>query len=117
VERESDDAGSSYQSEIGTKERVSVGVNEYVIDEPIEVPILEMDPQGEVRQIAKLNKLRRERDGHEANSCLKHLESACRNGENVMPYLLDAVNAYCTLGEMCDVMRDVFGVYREDSLV
>ncbi|TMB70161.1 MAG: methylmalonyl-CoA mutase [Chloroflexi bacterium] len=117
LQREIADAAFRYQSEIDTKERVIVGVNEYVIDEPIEVPILEMDPQGEVRQIAKLNKLRRERDGHEANSCLKHLESACRNGENVMPYLLDAVNAYCTLGEMCDVMRDVFGVYREDSLV
>ena len=53
----------------------------------------------------------------EATRCLKALETACRGQENVMPYLLDAVNAYCTLGETCDVMRSVFGEYREDSVV
>ena len=117
LQREIADAAFRYQREIDTGERVIVGVNDYVVDEPIEVPILQMDPEGEARQIARLNELRRERDGHEAARCLKLLESACRDSENVMPYLLDAVNAYCTLGEMCDVMREVFGVYQEDSLV
>ncbi len=117
LQREIADAAFRYQREIDTGERVIVGVNDYVMDEPIEVPILQMDPEGEARQIARLNELRRERDGHEAARCLKLLESACRDSENVMPYLLDAVNAYCTLGEMCDVMREVFGVYQEDSLV
>ena len=117
LQREIADAAFRYQREIDTNERVVVGVNDYILDEPIEVPILEMDPEGEVRQIARLNQLRRERDGREAARCLKSLETACRDSENVMPYLLDAVSAYCTLGEMCDVMRDVFGVYREDSLV
>ncbi len=97
LQREIADAAFRYQREIDTGERVIVGVNDYVMDEPIEVPILQMDPEGEARQIARLNELRRERDGHEAARCLKLLESACRDSENVMPYLLDAVNQmfYC----------------------
>jgi methylmalonyl-CoA mutase N-terminal domain/subunit len=117
LQREIADAAFDYQREIDRNERVIVGVNDYVTDEPIEVPILEMDPEGENRQVARLDQLRRERDGREAARCLKRLESACRGRENVMPFLLDAVKAYCTLGELCDVMREVFGVYQEDSLV
>jgi methylmalonyl-CoA mutase N-terminal domain/subunit len=117
LQREIAEASYTYQTEIDRKERVIVGVNDYIMDDPIEVPILEMDPEGEQRQIERLNALRRERDGREAARCLQALESACRNGENVMPRLLDAVKAYCTLGEMTDVMRDVFGVYQEDAVV
>ena len=117
LQREIAEASYRYQTEIDTHERVIVGVNDYVLDEQIEVPILEMDPQGEKRQIDRLNRIRRERDGREAVRSLKALEAACRDGENVMPSLLDAVNAYCTLGELCDVMRDVFGVYQEDAVV
>jgi len=117
LQREIAEASYRYQIEIDQRERIIVGVNDYVMDDPIEVPILEMDPEGEKRQVERLNRIRRERDGREAARSLKALESACRNGENVMPRLLDAVNAYCTLGEMCDVMRHVFGVYHEDAVV
>ena len=117
LQREIAEASYRYQVEIDRRERVIVGVNEYVMDDPIEVPILEMDPDGERRQIERLNRVRRERDGREVARSLKALELACRGSENVMPRLLDAVNAYCTLGEMCDVMRDVFGVYHEDAVV
>ncbi len=117
LQREIADAAFRYQQEIDTRERVIVGVNEYVLNEPIEVPILDMDPDGEQRHIARLNRVRRERDGREATRCLKALESACHESENVMPRLIDAVTAYCTLGEMCDVMRGVFGVYQEDAVV
>ena len=117
LQREIAEASYVYQTEIDKKERVIVGVNEYVLDDPIEVPILEMDPQGERRQIERLNRIRRERDGRQAARCLQALESACRGAENVMPRLLDAVNAYCTLGELTDVMRGVFGVYQEDAIV
>ena len=116
-QREIADAAYRYQREIDHKERIIVGVNDYVMDEPIEIPILDMDPQGEERHLERLHRLRRERDGREAARCLKALEVACRDGQNVMPHLLNAVNAYCTLGEMCDVMRDVFGIYFEDALV
>ena len=117
LQREIAEASYRYQREIDTRERVIVGVNEYVLDEPLQIPILEMDPQGEELQVERLRRLRRERDNREATRCLKALETACRGQENVMPYLLDAVNAYCTLGETCDVMREVFGEYKEDSVV
>jgi methylmalonyl-CoA mutase N-terminal domain/subunit len=118
LQREIADASFRYQREIDEKQRIIVGVNEYVMDEPVEIPILEMDPQGEARQVARLRELRRTRDSREAARCLGALEAACRDGNNnVMPYLLDAVNAYCTLQEMCDVMREAFGVYQEDAIV
>src|SRR3990170_2431382 len=117
LQREIAEASYRYQREIDTRERVIVGVNEYVLDEPLAIPILEMDPQGEQRQVERLRRPRRERDNREATRCLKALQQACRGQDNVMPYLLDAVNAYCTLQECCDVMRDVFGEYKEDSVV
>jgi len=116
-QREIADASFQYQSEIDSRQRVIVGVNEYVLDEPLEIPVLQMDPQGEERQVKRLQRLRRERDNREATRCLKALEKACHDSENVMPYLLEAVNSYCTLGEVCNVMRDVFGEYRERSVV
>ncbi|HEV8574625.1 MAG TPA: methylmalonyl-CoA mutase family protein, partial [Dehalococcoidia bacterium] len=117
LQREIAEASYRYQREIDNRDRIIVGVNEYVMDDPIEVPILEMDPDGEKRQIDRLDRIRRERDGREAARLLRSLESACRSSENVMPRLIDAANAYCTLGEMTDVMREVFGVYQEDAIV
>ncbi|MEX0800740.1 MAG: methylmalonyl-CoA mutase family protein [Dehalococcoidia bacterium] len=116
-QREIAEASYRYQRELDTRERVMVGVNEYVLDEPVEIPILQMNPRGEEQAVERLRRLRRERDNREAARCLKALEAACRGQENVMPPLLDAVNAYCTLGEICDVMRGVFGEYKEDSVV
>ena len=98
-------------------ERVIVGVNDFVANEPLGIPILEMDPAGEARQIERLRRVRRERDGRAATAALRALEAACRDGTNVMPPLLDAANAYCTLGEMCDVMRQAFGSYQESAVI
>ena len=117
LQREIAEAAFRYQKEIDANERTIVGVNDYVIDEPIEIPILEMDPKGYDRQIERLNAIRRTRDNHEASRALKSLKQACRDGGNVMPPLLDAVNAYCTLQECCDVMREVFGIYHEVAIV
>jgi methylmalonyl-CoA mutase N-terminal domain/subunit len=117
LQREIADAAFRYQQEIDRRDRVIVGVNDFVLDEPIEIPILEMDPRGEERQIERLRQLRRSRDNRETARTLKALENACRNGENVMPYLLDAVTADATLQECCDVMREVFGVYQEAAIV
>ena len=116
-QREIAEASFQYQREIDLRQRIIVGVNEYVLDEPLEIPVLQMDPQGEERQVKRLQRLRRQRDNREATRCLKALEKACRDSENVMPYLLEAVTSYCTLGEVCNVMRDVFGEYTERSVV
>ena len=117
LQREIAESAYRYQQEIDSRQRIVVGVNEFVLDEPIEIPILEMDPQGYDRQVQRLQRVRRERDGREAARCLRHLESVCRDGGNVMPPILDAVNAYCTLGEICDVMREVFGEYQEQNVL
>ena len=116
-QREIAEASYRYQREIETRERISVGVNECVMDEPIEIPILEMDPEGEQRERQRLARLRRERDSGLANQCLNALREACQGSQNLMPYILDAVNAYCTLGEVCDVMRQVFGEYQEGPVI
>ncbi len=82
-------------------------------EEEVGIPILQMDPQGYDRQIARLEKLRLERDSEATSQSLSALKQACTGGENVMPYLIDCANAYATLGETVDVMREVFGVYEE----
>ena len=116
-QREIAEASYRYQREIETRERISVGVNKYVMDEPIEIPILEMDPEGEQRERQRLARLRRERDSGLASQRLEALREACQGSENLMPYILDAVNAYCTLGEICGVMRQVFGEYQEGPVI
>jgi len=116
-QREIADASYRYQREIDRKERVIVGVNDYTTDDPIDIPILRMDPSGEERHVKRLRRVRRERDSREATRALHALAAACRDGANVMPPLLDAVRAYCTLGEMCDVMREAFGAYSETAIV
>jgi methylmalonyl-CoA mutase N-terminal domain/subunit len=117
IQREIADASYRYQQEIDSGRRTIVGVNGYTTDEPVEIPILRMDPGGERRQVERLRALRRERDNREVTQRLRELEQACRHGGNVMPALLAAVEAYCTLQEMCDVMREVFGAYQEVAVV
>jgi len=116
-QREIAEAAYRYHHEIETGQRTIVGLNEYVIEQPLDIAILEMDPEGEKRQRERLCRLRAERDGAQAEAALRRLEDASRGSENVMPYLLEAVNAYCTLGEICGVMRRVFGEYPASVLV
>ncbi len=117
-QREIAEASYRYQREVDEGQRVVVGVNSYVLEEPIEIPILRVDPSGEGyrRQVERLRQLRRERDNRQVARCLRRLEQACRGQENVMPHLIEAVKAYCTLGEICDVMRHVFGTYQEEAI-
>jgi len=111
------DAAYRYQQEIDRGERKIVGVNAYQDEKPITIPILEMDPLGYTRQIERLQKLRIERDNGQVGQALDRLRLACQGTENTMPYILDAVRAYATLGEITAVMKSVFGVYREPTWV
>lgn len=107
-----------YQRQIDNDERVIVGVNDYVDEsEELKIPILEMDPQGYERQLGRLSKLRMERDNEAVDRTLTALRQAAQGTENLMPYILDAVRAYATLGEMTGVLRDVFGVYEEPTWI
>ena len=111
-QREIADAAYVYQREEDLHERVTVGVNEYVGDDALDIPLLRVDREGEREHIQRLNRLRRERDNHEVAQKLRDLEQAARGTDNLMPPLLEAVRAYATLGEMMGVFRDVFGEYQ-----
>jgi methylmalonyl-CoA mutase N-terminal domain/subunit len=107
------DASYRHQTEVDTGERTIVGVNRYVSEDPPAIPILEMDPEGYERQVNRLECLRAERDNAHTEATLDALRDACANDKNVMPYLVDCAKAYATLGEITDVMREAFGIYRE----
>ena len=108
-------AAYKYQQEIDNNERTVVGVNEFTSDEPVEIPILEMDPEGFERQCRRLKNLRSSRDKARHEASLTAIEKAAEGEENLMPHFIEAAKAKATLGEMCDVLRGVFGEYREGS--
>ncbi len=112
-QRELAESAYRYQMEIDRRERIVVGVNEYVAEEPLEIPLLEMDPQGYERQVARLNRVRAERDNAAVEKALRELEDAARGDENLMYPIIEAVKVYATLGEMMGVFRKVFGEYHE----
>jgi len=111
------DAAYRYQREIDQNIRRIVGVNAYAEDKPITIPILEMDPQGYERQVSRLEELRKNRDNGHVGQTLDRLRIACQGTENTMPYIMDAVRAYATLGEIIGVMKEVFGTYEEPTWI
>jgi methylmalonyl-CoA mutase N-terminal domain/subunit len=111
------DAAYRYQREIDQGIRKIVGVNAYVEKKPLTVPILEMDPQGYQRQVKRLEELRRTRDNGRVGQTLDQLRVALQGTENTMPYIMECVHAYATLGEIIQVMKEVFGVYEEPTMI
>jgi methylmalonyl-CoA mutase N-terminal domain/subunit len=111
------DAAYRYQREIDEDRRVIVGINKFVEDAPLRIPLLEMAPQGYERQCARLEEVRAERDNGAVGQALDRLRIAAQGTENTMPYILDAVRAYATLQEVMDVFREVFGLYQEPMIV
>jgi len=112
------DAAYRYQREIDQNIRAIVGVNKYIKkEENITIPILEMDPLGYERQVNRLEKLRAERDSGRVGQSLDRLRTACNGSQNTMPYILDAVRAYATLGEIINVMKETFGLYQEPNTI
>jgi methylmalonyl-CoA mutase N-terminal domain/subunit len=114
-QREIHEAAYRYQREIDNGQRKIIGVNAYLDDAPLKISLLEMDPEGHRRQVERLEKLRRTRDNGTVGQALDRLRIACQGTENTMPYILEAVHAYATLGEIIDVMREIFGTYEEPS--
>jgi methylmalonyl-CoA mutase N-terminal domain/subunit len=106
-----------YQQEIDREQRLVVGVNAYNDDLPLRVPLLEMDPAGRDRQVERLWALRQARDGGAVGQALDRLRLACQGTENTMPFILQAIRAYATLGEVIGVMREAFGIYQEPTWI
>ncbi|MFB0522711.1 MAG: methylmalonyl-CoA mutase [Candidatus Bathyarchaeia archaeon] len=113
-QKEIADSAYKYQQETDRKERVLVGVNEYTVKEDwVPVEILRVEPRVEEEQLARLQKLKKERNNKKVREVLDSLHEAAVRGENLMPPIIKAVKAYATLGEICNVFREVFGEYRE----
>jgi len=107
------EAAYKYQQSIEKKERVIVGVNEFRIDEEQKIPIHLGDPAIEAAQIESLLNVRLTRDSNVVQQALDRLDKAARASENLMPHILEAVEAYATVGEISDALRRVHGEYRE----
>jgi methylmalonyl-CoA mutase, N-terminal domain len=102
-----------YQQSIEHKERIVVGVNEFRVDEEQKIPIHATDPALEAAQIESLSKVRATRNERAAREALERLEHAAQGSDNLMPYILDAVESYATVGEISDAFRRVHGEYQE----
>jgi len=113
-QKEIQEAAYRYQQAVDRREKIIVGVNEYVVEkEPIEVPILYIDEAVAEIQKERLRRLRARRDNAKVRRALEALKEAARGTENTMPYILECVRAYATLGEICDALKEVFGEYQE----
>jgi methylmalonyl-CoA mutase, N-terminal domain len=111
------DSAYRYQREIDQQIRNVIGVNIHRESKEPEIPLLRIDPDGYQNQILRIQQLKAERDSGRVGQALDRLRIACQGTENTMPHLLDAVHAYATLGEITAVMKDVFGVYREENWI
>jgi methylmalonyl-CoA mutase N-terminal domain/subunit len=117
IQQEIMDSAYKYQKDIESKEKIIVGLNKYQVKEEAPKGLLRVDPAVEEMQKNSIAQLRQKRDNALVQQTLDKLGAACRSDENVMPLILDAVKAYATLGEICNVMRDVFGEYRQNIII
>jgi methylmalonyl-CoA mutase N-terminal domain/subunit len=113
-QREIAEASFRYQAEVEAKQRIVVGVNRYELEDEPELELLRIDPALEQQQIDRVRALRGRRDSAKVEAALARLkDGAARENVNLMPPLVDAARDYVTLGEMCDALREVWGVWRE----
>ncbi len=112
IQREIQNSAYKYQREIEKEERVVIGLNRFQTEEEKPTNLLRVDPAVRQAQLEKLEKLKTERDGERVKKTLSDLRQGTRGQENLMPFILGAVKAYATLGEICDVLREAFGEFR-----
>ncbi|MFW6147169.1 MAG: acyl-CoA mutase large subunit family protein [Thermodesulfobacteriota bacterium] len=110
------DAAYKYQTQIDSMEKIVVGVNKYATEEEVPVDILHIDPELERQQIERTNQIKERRDKGKLAAAMDRLGEAAQGEENLMPLIIDAVNASATEQEICDVFRKVFGEYRDPGI-
>lgn len=115
-QKEIANASYKFQKDVENKRRIIVGVNEYVSEVQPQTEILKIGEDVEKKQIEKLNTLKSKRNEEDAQNALKKVEEIAKTNENLIPYILDAVKKYCSVGEIIQAMKNVFGIYREDSI-
>ena len=117
MQREIADSAYRYQQEIEEKRRIIVGLNEFTVEESPFTEILRITPEVERRQKEKLGRLKKERSASKVKEALARLKDTAQGDDNLMPPLLEAVRAYATLGEIADVLREVFGEYQQHTTI
>ena len=116
--RETVESSARFQQEVDARDRIIVGVNDYVLNEPLEIPILQFDPRGEERHLARLKAHRAARDATTWAASMARLQTASLDPHsNTMPFIIDAVNAGATVGEVCNLWRRVYGEYKQQAFV
>ncbi len=115
VQKEIQESAYAYQKQIESQERIVVGLNRFRTEEARPGGLLRVDPAVREAQVRKLENLRSRRDGKAVRESLEALGRAAGEGANLMPAVLDAVRSYATLGEICDVLRGVFGEYQQST--
>lgn len=113
MQREIQASAYRYQQEIESGKKTVIGVNKFQMEEERPKDLLKVDPEVGKRQVVKLIKLRAERDNLKVQQVLNNIEKAAATNENLMPHFIEAVKSYATLGEICDVLRKVFGEYKQ----
>jgi methylmalonyl-CoA mutase N-terminal domain/subunit len=117
VQREIQESAYRYQRAIESQEEVVVGVNRFQIDAELPVPLLKMDEDLERAQVERVRALRARRDAQATESALNKLEETAKSTENLLPRILECVEAYATVGEISNRLRSVWGEYRETSTI
>jgi len=116
-QREIAESAYKFQQAVEQRDKIIVGVNEFVADEDEPIGTLYIDETTAERQLAKLNRLRQTRDNGRVRAALDALKEGARGSANTMPLLVEAVRGYATIGEMCDALREVWGEYEETPII
>ncbi|MDQ2911608.1 MAG: methylmalonyl-CoA mutase family protein [Actinomycetota bacterium] len=111
IQKEIDEAAFRYSQQVESGERVIVGVNRFEEEQAEQIELHRLDPEAERRQLERTARVRAERDAGEAEAALERVREAARGTENLLPPLREALRARCTIGEICNVLRDEFGMY------
>jgi len=117
MQREIHNSAYDFQTSVDNKDRIVVGVNEFSVDEEQQFDYLRVNPLAESEQIERLKKVKLHRKKSDIKHALSALKTAAEGDDNLMPLILIAVKAYATIGEICDVLREVFGEYKAPDIL
>ena len=112
IQGEIESSAFDFQIELENKDRVVVGVNDFKATEEKEMPIQEIDPMLEKDQVQRLNSLKKKRDNELVEKCLSELTNAAEKNINIMPFIVEAVRSYCTIGEMTSALEKIYGRFK-----
>jgi len=116
MQREIVESAYRHQREVENKERTIVGLNQFVVEEETPIKILRVDPEVEKKQVEKLNRVRSRRSREKLEAVLGQLRHAAEHDKNLLPPIINAVKEYATLGEICNVLREIYGEYKASTV-